>query len=102
MYSWTPKWVRIKIDMGGRVIETCKDESTGLIICPLCVNIDKLCPKDRDGMRIIPEKPMYFFSEEDLRHHIYAHSQSSEWGKISISEREEETEEEEEEEDEER
>jgi len=53
-------------------------------------------------MRIIPEKPMYFFSEEDLRHHIYAHSQSSEWGKISVSEREEETEEEEEEEDEER
>ncbi|MEZ0289519.1 MAG: hypothetical protein ABWJ42_00300 [Sulfolobales archaeon] len=98
LYQWNPKWVRIKISMGDRVIETCKDITTNLIICPVCSDINRICPREREFSSIIPEKTVYFFSEEDLRSHLEAHVRSSEWGKIPSYEEEEREEEEEEEE----
>ncbi|MGC9147963.1 MAG: hypothetical protein ACP5GI_00745 [Sulfolobales archaeon] len=100
MYQWRPKWIRVKITLRpGEIIETCKDESTGLFICPICSDINIICPSDKKSSSVTPEKTVYFFSEEDLRNHIYAHSESSEWGKSTGRIEEEEEEEEEDEED---
>ena len=101
MYQWIPRWVRVKISLrNNEIIETCRDETTGLIICPICSDIEKICPSDKKVSSVIPEKTIYFFSEEDLVSHIYAHSESSEWGRSSGKYEEEESEETEEEEEE--
>ncbi|MEM1650039.1 MAG: hypothetical protein QXX47_04110 [Sulfolobales archaeon] len=81
----------------GRTIETCRDTTTGLIICPICTDISRICPSDREYGSITPDKAVYFFTEDDLRNHIEAHSRSSEWGKITTFTEESEEEEEEEE-----
>ncbi len=100
MYQWRPKWIRVKIILRpGEEVESCKDETTGLYICPLCSDINIICPSDKKFSSIIPEKTVYFFSEEDLRNHIYAHSESNEWGRSTGRYEEEEEEEEENEKD---
>jgi len=102
-YYWEPRWVRRSITIAnGITIETCLDLTTNLLVCPLCVDIDKLCPyKDRESDVVPPANASYFFSEEDLIRHIYAHKEAS-WRHIVVyAETEEEEEEEQEEEEEE-
>ena len=99
-YYWEPRWIRKSIPIAnGITIETCLDLTTNLLICPLCVDIDKLCPyKDRESNVVPPANASYFFSEEDLIRHIYAHKDASWRYTVVYTEEEEEGEEHEEEE----
>ena len=74
-YGWEPKWIRKKIVISeGIEIETCYDAVTGLYLCPICVNVSKVCPSYTEYSSAIPEKATYFFSIDDLLHHIKAHT----------------------------
>jgi len=51
-------------------------------VCPLCVNIDELCPAKSDYAgsrtreRYIDERVQTFFTVEDLIHHMINHSKT--------------------------
>lgn len=94
-YGWEAKWIRRKFRMGeGIEVETCQDITTGLIICPMCINISKLCPSHGEPTQLtISSGAMLFFTPEDLFHHMKAHAKSGEWKSYTISEEEEEVEE---------
>jgi hypothetical protein len=82
-YSWEPKWIRKKIAVAeGIEIETCYDASTGLMLCPLCVNVSKVCPSSTEPTTIIPENVPYFFSPEDIVHHMKTHAKAIETRKL--------------------
>lgn len=102
-YYWEPRWIRKSVTIAdGIVIETCLDLTTNLLVCPLCVDIDKLCPyRDRESDAAPPTNASYFFSEEDLVRHIYAHKEALWKHAIAYTEAEEEEEGEQEEEEEE-
>ena len=95
-FRWTPQWSRKKFRYEGMEIETCIDITTGLILCPICVDIDNICPKGRKSLQISPEKAIYFFTVQDLIEHMKAHT-TSPWEKkripIITEEEEEENEE---------
>ncbi len=97
-YEWETRWIKKKFKVvGGLEIETCLDLSTGLILCPLCADISKICPSTTEPSSVSISRGMYFFSIEDLYRHMIAHTRSSEWEKhVVISEEEEEGEEKEE------
>lgn len=92
-YGWDAKWVRRKIKMGeGLEIETCVDITTGLIACPLCIDISILCPSYTEPTSTtLTSNAVLFFTSSDLFYHMKAHARSSEW-KIYISGEEEEEE----------
>lgn len=94
-YGWEAKWIRKKYKMSEKIeVETCQDVVTGLIICPLCVNISQLCPSYVEPSSIsVSANAMFFFSSEDLFHHMRAHAKAGEWGVHVVSEEEEESEE---------
>jgi hypothetical protein len=97
-YTWEPKWVKKKIKVSeGIEIETCYDISTGLMLCPLCVNISRMCPSTTEPTNFIPENVPYFFSPEDIVYHMKTHTKIIEGKKlyIEIEAEEEEGEEEE-------
>lgn len=99
-YYWEPRWIRKRITLAeGIAIETCLDLTTNLLVCPICVDIDKLCPyTDKESSAMPPPNISYFFSEEDLIRHIQAHREAA-WRHTAIHiEEEEESEEGEEEE----
>ena len=89
-YYWETQWIRKKIPIeDGVEIETCVDLTSGLIICPLCADISKLCPSYDKPINVSPpENAAYFFNVIDLIKHMKAHKESS-W-KISITIEEEE------------
>lgn len=91
-YGWEPRWVRRKFKMGeGVEVETCQDVVTSLIICPMCVDVSKLCPSYVEPTQMaIPSNAMLFFSPDDLFHHIRAHAKAGEWKGYVLSEEEEE------------
>ncbi|MEM4442188.1 MAG: hypothetical protein QXN02_04680 [Ignisphaera sp.] len=91
IYGWEAKWIRRKYKMGeGLEIETCQDLSTGLIVCPLCVDISYLCPSFTEpSTASISTDAVFFFSSEDLFHHMKAHAKAGEWSKHIPSEVEE-------------
>ncbi len=95
-YSWEPQWIRRKFKISeGLEIETCYDSSTGLLLCPLCVDVSKICPSYTEPTSIIPENVPYFFSIEDVIYHMKTHSRvESKKLYVEIEEEEEETEEE--------
>ncbi|ADM26947.1 conserved hypothetical protein [Ignisphaera aggregans DSM 17230] len=100
-YGWEAKWIKKKFKVvGGLEVETCQDLSTGLILCPLCTDISKICPSPTEPSSTPVSKGVYFFSIEDLYRHMIAHTRASEWGKyVTVGEEEgEEGDEEEEEE----
>ncbi len=70
--SWEPRWVRVKLSYGGIEITTCKDLSTGLLLCPLCVDIDKVCPEGEET-NVAIEDEATFFTVEDLINHMKTH-----------------------------
>lgn len=70
--SWEPVWVRKKVVFKGVEVETCVDESTGMLLCPLCHDIDKICPPGRKG-RVVSDNMVTFFSPEDLVRHLSSH-----------------------------
>ncbi len=95
-YGWEAKWIKKKFKVvGGLEIETCQDLSTGLILCPLCTDISKICPSPTEPSSIPVSRGLYFFSIEDLYRHMIAHTRASEWEKYVVSEEEGEEEEEE-------
>lgn len=99
-YGWEARWIRKRFRMAeGVEIETCYDTASGLILCPLCVSISKVCPSGSEPSAALVSGATYFFSPEDLFHHMRAHARMSEWGKAYILSEEEEPTEEEEEED---
>jgi len=99
-YGWEARWVRRKFKMAeGIEVETCYDLTSSLILCPLCINISKVCPSSTEPSATLVSGAMYFFYPEDLFHHMRAHARMSEWSKAYVvSEEEEELVEEEEEE----
>lgn len=90
-YTWEAKWIRKKFKMSeGIEIEACQDLTTGLIACPMCIDIAKLCPSYTEPTQIaLSANVMLFFSSDDLFHHIRAHAKSGEWKSYTISEEEE-------------
>ena len=83
----------------GIEVETCYDIVSSLILCPLCSNISKVCPSATEPSTTTVSNATFFFSPEDLFHHMRAHARMSEWSKAyMVSEEEEEPIEEEEEE----
>ncbi|RLG87936.1 MAG: hypothetical protein DRO15_03970 [Thermoprotei archaeon] len=97
VFRWNPKWSRRKFIYEGMEIETCVDLITGLILCPICTDIDNVCPEGKGDTQVVPEKAAYFFTVQDLIEHIKAHATSS-WERkrvpIAIEEGGEESEEE--------
>lgn len=87
-YFWQPRWVRKKFNESGIKIETCVDEITNLIVCPLCINIDDLCPIGKSTSKAV-EGVTLFFSIKDLIHHIYSHLEET-WKERIAHEPEEE------------
>ena len=73
--SWEPKWVRVRLKYAGTEIITCKDLSTDLLVCPLCVDIDKLCPEGKET-NIAVDNIYTFYTLEDLVNHMIAHGSS--------------------------
>ncbi len=69
---WEPVWVRKKVSSEGIEIETCVDETTGMLLCPLCHDIDKICPPGTKG-NVVSDNMMTFFSVEDLIRHLSSH-----------------------------
>ncbi len=89
-YYWEPQWVRKVFVFNGVEIETCQDLVSGLIVCPICVDIDKLCPsRDRPSNVLPPENATFFFSLEDLYRHLYAHRESAWRTALEVEEGEE-------------
>ena len=70
--SWEPKWVRVKLKFAGTEIVTCKDLSTNLLVCPLCVDIEKLCPEGKET-NITVDNIYTFYTLEDLVNHMITH-----------------------------
>lgn len=95
---WEPKWRRVSLNIDGVVMETCLDTSTNLLLCPVCVRIDEVCPKEGSSLRQIIDEPL-FFSLTDLVSHLRSHTMSSGAKRIIIKKEEEEESAEEEEED---
>ncbi len=97
MGFWEPKWIRKKIKISeGVEIETCVDIVTGLILCPICSDIDKICPSSTEPSTVQPpSNTTYLFSPIDLLHHLKAHRESA-WkiSTVEVEEEEESTEEE--------
>ncbi len=90
-YYWEPKWVRRKFEYEGVTIETCMDLSTGLLVCPECVNVDVLCPSEDKPNNVIPSgAPTYFFSLLDLLRHMSAHRESTWKKRVEVEEEAEE------------
>jgi hypothetical protein len=95
---WEPRWRRVSFNVDGVVIETCLDTSTNLLLCPICVKIDEVCPKEGESLRQVVDKPL-FFSLTDLLHHLRSHTMPSGVKRIIVRREEEEESVEEEEED---
>jgi len=74
---WEPKWVRKTLEEYGIRITTCVDENTGLIMCPVCGDIDEFCPPGKTTSRT-SEDVGVFFTFYDLVWHIIAHARG-EW-----------------------
>lgn len=92
---WEPKWVRKLLKFEGIEIVTCEDLSSGLIVCPICEDIDELCPEGKTTSRV-KENMLTFFTPKDLILHIKTHKRGKR-PRFKL-ERPEEVEEEEEEE----
>lgn len=90
--GWDPRWVKRKIRMGeGIEVETCLDITTGLIVCPLCVDVSKLCPSASEATAgVLSSSATLFFTAGDLFHHMKAHVKAGEWRVYEASEEEEE------------
>ncbi len=95
---WEPKWRRVSLNVDGVVIETCLDTSTSLLLCPVCVRINEVCPEVEGSFRQVVDKPL-FFSITDLVNHLRSHTISGEAKRIVVKKEEEEESVEEEEED---
>ncbi|MEM3973545.1 MAG: hypothetical protein QW320_04140, partial [Ignisphaera sp.] len=94
-YSWEPKWIRRKIKISeGIEVETCYDATSSMLLCPLCIDINRVCPSHTEYSNIVPERSLYFFSIEDLIYHMKTHTREGVTGKL-YTEVEEEGEEEE-------
>lgn len=90
--GWEPKWIRRKFKMGeGVEVETCQDIITGLIVCPLCIDIAKLCPSTSEAVvSALNSSATLFFTASDLFHHMKAHVKAGDWKVYESSEEEEE------------
>lgn len=71
--TWEPQWERVKVSYAGMTIETCRDRVTGLLLCPICSDIDKICPEGK-VISVVSEEMSVFFTPEDLIHHLRTHS----------------------------
>lgn len=87
-YGWEPRWVKKRFKIGeGVEIETCLDEVTRLILCPLCVNVTEVCKEGAES-HMVPPSGTYFFSPEDLALHMRAHARYTTWTRV-VHEKEE-------------
>lgn len=94
--GWEPKWIRRKFKMGeGIEIESCVDITTGLIVCPMCVDVSKLCPSYSDPTPgVIAPNALLFFNADDMFFHMKVHARSGEFRLYEVGEEEEAEEEE--------
>jgi len=87
-YHWEPQWIRKRVVVDGMELEVCQDLSTGLYLCPLCIDIDRVCPSESKPSTVVPDKATYFFSLQDLVRHLHAHRESR-WREAAVSVEEE-------------
>jgi len=87
---WEPRWVRVKVSYKGVNIVTCQDMVSKLYICPLCSDVERLCPEGRET-NIIIEDATTFFTIEDLINHLRTHAYSQTLKRKLISPRAEES-----------
>ncbi len=69
---WESRWVRKEFLVDGIDVITCEDEVTGLILCPICENIDEYCPENKLTSKV-KENLVTFFSPRDLIYHMKSH-----------------------------
>ncbi|RLG80455.1 MAG: hypothetical protein DRO09_03135 [Thermoprotei archaeon] len=81
---WEPRWVRKRIVHEGMEIVTCQDEVNKLYLCPLCIDIDKVCPEGR-ATNFISEDMVTFFTISDLVNHMRTHGSPRYEKRISVS-----------------
>ncbi|MEM0027256.1 MAG: hypothetical protein QXT53_03990 [Ignisphaera sp.] len=82
-YSWEPKWIRRRIKLSeGIEVETCYDIVSSMFLCPLCIDISRVCPSYTEYSNIVPENSLYFFSIEDLIYHMKTHAREGAIGKL--------------------
>ncbi len=91
---WEPRWVRVKVSRDGVTIITCQDLVSKLYVCPLCSDIDRICPEGRET-NILVDSMNTFFSVEDLINHLRMHAHTQSLRRKLISLRTEEVEKEE-------
>jgi len=70
---WEPRWVRKKVYYEGIEVVTCQDLITKSYLCPICVNIDEVCPEGKET-NMLNERMITFFSVEDLIRHMRSHA----------------------------
>ncbi|MEM0474833.1 MAG: hypothetical protein QXS11_06025, partial [Zestosphaera sp.] len=68
---------------------TCLDTSTNLLLCPVCVKIDDVCPKEGSSLRQVVNEPL-FFSIIDLINHLRSHTVPGGIKRIVVKKEEEE------------
>ncbi len=70
--TWEPRWIRVKVKFADIEVETCKDTVTNLLLCPLCNDINRICPEGKES-NIIEEGMITFYTAEDLINHLRTH-----------------------------
>ncbi|RLG75289.1 MAG: hypothetical protein DRO14_04785 [Thermoprotei archaeon] len=73
---------------------TCQDLVSKLYVCPLCSDIDRICPEGRET-NILVDDMVTFFSVEDLINHLRTHAHTQTLRRKLISLKTEEIEKEE-------
>jgi len=70
--TWEPQWERVKVSYAGMTVVTCRDRVTGLLLCPICSDIDRICPEGK-VISVLSEDMVVFYTVEDLLHHLRSH-----------------------------
>ncbi|MEM0326501.1 MAG: hypothetical protein QW733_05690 [Desulfurococcaceae archaeon] len=68
-YTWEPRWEVLEVNYEGIRFKTCRDKTTGLIACPICIHAASKCLGERPPSSYEYENT-FFYSVEDLIEHL--------------------------------
>lgn len=85
MSYWEPRWVRKEFRSHGITVVTCYDNTTSLILCPICstISVEELCPEGREGNIPVADAPL-FASVEDLINHMRTHWHGKRYKRVRV------------------
>ncbi len=69
-YVWEPRWEPYIVEVNGIKIRTCRDKTTGMIACPICIHAASKCLELSKEPRNYNYENSFFFSPVDLIIHI--------------------------------